>query len=118
MERSNFSISASSLAKALAVRMPERDDSTSPLMPASFTLTSREARAMRLRWMAVNSTNSGITANTRIASSQRMVSMMQNAPRIVTVEMKKSSGPWWASSEISNRSPVTRLISWPVRFLS
>ena len=98
--------------------MPEMEDSTSPLMPASLVLTSVEASIIRLRETAVKITKTGITANTTRASCQRMVSMMQNAPRMVTVEMNRSSGPWWASSVISNRSPVTRLMSWPVRFLS
>ena len=113
-----MALSASSLAKALAVRMPEMEDSTSPLMPASLAFTSVEACIIFLRLRAVKRTNRGITANTISASCHWMVSMMQKAPRMVTEEMKRSSGPWWASSVISNRSPVTRLMSWPVRFLS
>ena len=98
--------------------MPEMEDSTSPLMPASLAFTSVEARIIRLRHRVVNRMNRGITANTIRASSHRMVSMTQKAPRMVMEEMNRSSGPWWASSVISNRSPVTRLMSWPVRFLS
>ena len=62
--------------------------------------------------------NNGTTAKTTRASSHRMVSMTRKAPARVTVEMNRSSGPWWASSVISNRSVVTRLMSGPVRFLS
>ena len=114
----NLSLSAASLAKALAVRMPEMEDSTSPLMPASLAFTSVEARIIRFRLTAVKRMNRGITAKTMRASCHRMVSMTQKAPRMVTEEMNRSSGPWWASSVISNRSPVTRLMSWPVRFWS
>ena len=62
--------------------------------------------------------NTGIITATTSASSQRMVNMTISAPTIVTMEMNRSSGPWWASSVISNRSFVSRLMSWPVRFWS
>ena len=44
--------------------------------------------------------------------------MMTSAPMMVRVEMKMSSGPWCASSVMSKRSLVRRLISCPVRFRS
>ena len=37
---------------------------------------------------------------------------------MVKPEMSMSSGPWWASSVISKRSLVMRLISAPVRLWS
>ena len=44
--------------------------------------------------------------------------MTISAPIMVTTEVSRSSGPWWASSVSSNRSVVRRLISWPVRLVS
>ena len=52
------------------------------------------------------------------ASRHWIVNMTIREPTMVTPEMKMSSGPWWASSVMSKRSAVRRLMSWPVRFLS
>ena len=87
-------------------------------MPAMVCFCRTEAAIIRLRWMMVNTTKMGTMANRMRASFHWMVSMTQNAPMRVTVEINRSSGPWWASSVISNRSLVARLMSWPVRFLS
>ena len=73
---------------------------------------------MRRRWMMVKPTKMGTTANTMRASFHWMATIMHSAPMRVTAEMNRSSGPWWASSVISNRSVVARLMSCPVRFLS
>ncbi len=87
-------------------------------MPAMVCFCRTDAFIMRRRWMMVKPTKMGTTANTTRASFHWMRIIMQNAPVRVTAEMNRSSGPWWASSVISNRSVVARLISWPVRFLS
>ena len=47
-----------------------------------------------------------------------MENIMPSAPTMVTPEIKISSGPWWASSVISKRSAVRRLMSCPVRLRS
>ena len=70
-----------------------------------------EALTIFRRWKMVNSTNTGTTANTMRASFHWMVHMSTKAPPKVTTEMNKSSGPWWDSSVISNRSLVARLIN-------
>ena len=87
-------------------------------MAPVFCLTAREARIMLPRMAISTPRNTGtITATTR-ASCHWMVNMTISAPTMVTAEMNRSSGPWWASSVISKRSLVKRLISWPVRFWS
>ena len=44
-----------------------------------------------------------------------MVNMIRKEPRMVSREMMTSSGPWCASSVMSNRSFVARDRSLPVR---
>ena len=118
LDTSNFSSSASSLAKALAVLMPERPDSMSALMVAVRCFTLIEASCMDLRHFHTTRKNTGMMQAITRASCHWMVNMMASAPTMVTPEMKMSSGPWWASSVMSNRSAVRRLISWPVRLRS
>ena len=66
LARLNRSFSQHSLAKALAVRMPEREDSISVLMWPTFCLTSLETAAIRLRWVVTTRAKMGIkTATTR-----------------------------------------------------
>ena len=61
-------------------------------------------------------------SGTLIISTSASLGLMRqrtmNAPASVTNEMNRSSGPWCASSVMSNRSVVTRDMSRPVRFLS
>ena len=111
LEQRNFSVSSASFANAFAVRMPERLDSTSALMCPTRCLTLREAAPIcRLRASTVTR-NTGSRMHTTSASRHSVRNMMIKAPTIVTNEMKRSSGPWWASSVISNRSLVRRLMS-------
>ena len=114
----NFSLSARSLEKALAVRMPEMLDSMSALMPAMFCFTRRLAWIMFRRLRLTTMRNVGTSSSITRASRHWMVNMMAMAPTRVTPEMNRSSGPWWASSVMSKSSAVIRLIRWPVRFLS
>lgn len=66
LDTSNFCISAVSLAKALAVRMPERPDSISLLITAVFCFTPREAAYMERRQRHTTRKNTGrIRAITR-----------------------------------------------------
>ena len=118
LELSNFWSSAPSLAKAFAVRMPERPDSMSELMTAVFCFTAAEAALMDRRQDQTTAKNTGTMQVITRASRHWMVNMMRRDPTMVTPEMKISSGPWWASSVMSKRSAVRRLMSWPVRFLS
>ena len=115
---SNRSCWASSLAKALVVRTPDRPDSMAALITPVFCLAAREAALICfLRRSAASSSTGSITSSTS-TSSHRMQNITTSAPTMVTREMNRSSGPWWASSVTSNRSLVRRLISCPVRFLS
>ena len=68
--------------------------------------------------LADSSTESGIKIITTSASRHSVRNMMIKAPTIVTNEMKRSSGPWWASSEISMRSLTIRDMIVPVLLLS
>ena len=102
----------------MAVRIPEMLDSMSALMPAVVCLTCREARDMLRRLRFTTMKNTGMSTTITRASRHWMVNMMAMAPRMVTPEMNRSSGPWWASSVMSKSSAVMRLIRWPVRFLS
>ena len=58
------------------------------------------------------------TAARTSASFQLMRNRNTKEPTILMEEMKRFSGPWWANSEISNRSLTSLLIIWPVLFLS
>ena len=98
--------------------MPLMPASISPFISASFTLTCLEVRTMRRRFSSTMTRNSGMMIRITSASFHWMVNMMIMAPMIVTPAMNRSSGPWWENSVISNRSPVIRLSSCPVRFLS
>ena len=98
--------------------MPERLDSISWLMWPVFCLAALDALAMDRRVIMTTARKMGIITATTRASSQRMDVMTTRAPIMVTAEVSRSSGPWWASSVISNRSVVRRLMSWPVRFSS
>ena len=102
----------------MAVRIPEILDSISALMPAVVCFTFLEVLAMYRRFMVTTTANTGISSSITRASRHWMVNMMAIAPTTVTPEMNTSSGPWWASSVMSNSSAVIRLIRWPVRFLS
>ena len=57
----------------------------------------------------------GSTHSSASAMRHSSANMQMNAPTIVVSEMSTSSGPWCASSVISNRSFVTRERSLPVR---
>ena len=109
---------SASLAKALVVRTPERPDSISALMAPVFCLAARDAWDIWRRRYITTSRNTGMMQHTTRASRHWMENITARAPMMVTREMNRSSGPWWASSVSSNRSVVRRLISWPVRFLS
>ena len=102
----------------MVVRTPERPDSISALMTPVFCLAAREAALIWRRRYMTTTMKMGMMRLTTSARRHWMENMTIRAPTMVTAEMNRSSGPWWASSVISNRSPVTRLMSWPVRFLS
>ncbi len=114
----NLSSSSCSLAKALAVRMPEMPDSMPALMTAVFCFTWRDASLMDWRHIHTTTKKTGRMAAITSASRHWMLNMMARAPMMVTPEIKMSSGPWWASSVISNSSLVSRLIRAPVRLRS
>ena len=59
-------------------------------------------------------------SSTRMSSDSFhwFVIRMTMEPMMVSVQMRMFSGPWCASSVMSNRSFVMRLMSAPVRFLS
>ena len=81
-------------------------------------ITAAEAALMDRRQDQTTAKNTGTMQVITRASRHWMVNMMRRDPTMVTPEMKISSGPWWASSVMSKRSAVRRLMSWPVRFLS
>ena len=85
------------------------------LISAVFLRSSTLARRILTRWRAVNHMHSGSVTSSTAASSHRIVNITASAPMIVSVQMMMFSGPWWASSVISNRSFVTRESSTPVR---
>ena len=94
--------------------MPEIALSISSLIPATRRLTSLDARIIARRLEVMNSRISGTTQMSTSARLRWMRQSTVKAPSSVTTEMNRSSGPWCASSVTSNRSLVTRLISWPV----
>ena len=86
-------ISSPSLAKALAVRMPEMLDSIWALMPACRALTSMEARLMLRRRCITKAMPRGRIRATIRVSRHSMRNMMIKAPMMVTVARNISSGP-------------------------
>ena len=114
----NLANSTASLAKAFAVRMPEREDSISALMAAVLALTFLETALIFRRRMVTTTTKMGRITQTTRASRHSIENITMRAPTMVSTEMIRSSGPWWASSVTSKRSLVSRLISWPVRLRS
>ena len=83
----------------------------SALIAPVFFFTRREASRIALRRETMIAINTGIMTATTSASRHSIVAMTVSAPTMVTSEMNRSSGPWWASSVISKRSVVMRLIS-------
>ena len=73
---------------------------------------------IRLRMSITTSRKRGIINPTISASRHWIVPITTSAPKMVTPDVSRSSGPWWASSVTSNRSDVSRLISCPVRLRS
>ena len=118
MESWNFSISAFSLAKAFTVRTPDTPDSTAVLISAVSCFTPRLACRSRVRSSTTTASTAGTRANSTRASSQRIVSRITRDPIRVSPACSRFSGPWWASSVISKRSVVIRLMSLPVRWVS
>ena len=70
----------------------------SELMTAVFCFTAAEAPAMDRRQIQTTAMNTGMMQVMTRASRHWMENMMAREPRMVTPEMKMSSGPWWASS--------------------
>ena len=89
----NFPNSTSSLAKALAVRMPEREDSISALMAAVRLLTCLETALIFRRRRMTTASKMGRMMQTTRASRHSMVNMTTRAPTMVSTEMTRSSGP-------------------------
>ena len=114
----NLPNSTASFAKAFAVRMPESEDSISALMAAVRFFTPRETLLIFRRRVMTTISRIGRMMHTTRASRHSIVNMTASAPTIVSREIIRSSGPWCASSVISNRSVVRRLMSWPVRLWS
>ena len=70
------------------------------------------------RWRMPKMTQAGSMIMRTKVNSGLIVSKMTSAPMMVMEQVRMFSGPWWASSTISNRSLVTRASSTPVLFLS
>ena len=98
--------------------MPEMLDSRFALISEVVSLTFFEDSESFLRDRIVTKIVSGTKIKTITASSILICKRRMNEPIKVKIEIKKSSGPWCASSVISKRSVVARLISFPVLFLS
>ena len=94
--------------------MPEMLDSVAVLISAIFSFTFFEAAMRFFRERAVCRITIGRKIANMATSSHRIVSMSMSEPLSVKKAIKRSSGPWWASSVISNKSFVMRDISWPV----
>ena len=90
----NLSISADSLAKARAVRTPESEDSMPTLMAAVFCFSLREAALILRRRDMMAARNTGRMHATTSVKRHSIDAMMPSAPRMVSVEMSRSSGPW------------------------
>ena len=113
-----MSISARSLAKALEVRIPEMLDSTAALISPVFFFTSLFAFCIRRRSRMEKARQKGRISTSTMVSFQLMVKRTIRAPAMVMTQVRMFSGPWWASSTISNRSLAIRVIRTPVRWVS
>ena len=90
----------------------------SAFMSAILFFTFTDESAMLFLHSITMAANVGTIISTTRASFHSMQNITISAPTIVTMEISMSSGPWCASSVISNKSPVRRFISLPVLFLS
>lgn len=110
----NLPNSTASFAKAFAVRMPESEDSISALMAAVRFFTPREDPAHFPA--ARDDDDKQDRQDDAHDQGQPPLDREHDGERarpIVSREIIRSSGPWCASSVISNRSVVRRLMSWP-----
>ena len=90
---SNLALSCFSLAKALAVRMPEMLLSMAAYISAVLRLTSTLAFFMRTRCDSVNHRHTGIITVSTSARRHSSVYIMPSAPTIVSMQMSMFSGP-------------------------
>lgn len=94
--------------------MPETEDSTLAFTSAMVSRDLVKAACMRRRIFTANSTISGTYRNTMSESHGLTNSSMTIAPTMLMSDVKVSSGPWCASSEVSNRSLTMRDTMVPV----
>ena len=94
--------------------MPDTDDSMPALTSAIFSRERLKAPCMRPRILTANSTMQGTNSATISASQTLTKQSMTTAPAMLINDMKVSSGPWWASSLVSNRSLTMRDMMVPV----
>ncbi len=73
---------------------------------------------MARRFLETKTISRGIRAKIITVKGMLMVQRIIKAPKMLTMEMKKSSGPWWANSEISIKSLIMRDMMVPVLFSS
>ena len=98
--------------------MPEMPDSMAAFISAVWRFTSMFAFFMLTRRESVNMMSSGRQTASTSARRHSMPASTISEPMMVRTLMRMSSGPWWASSVISKRSEVMRLMSTPVRLRS
>ena len=98
--------------------MPEMLLSMAEYISAVLRLTSMLASFILMRCFIVNHAQSGSASVMTSASCHCIANITASAPTIVSVHITMFSGPWCASSVISKRSLVMRLIRTPVRLWS
>ena len=69
-------------------------------------------------FLTTNKIRKGRTAKVIRVSGILMVHRMMKEPTTLTSEMNRSSGPWWANSEMSIKSLTMRDMMVPVLFSS
>ena len=115
MSRAKSARSCASLAKACTTRMPPTFSSSRTLKSPRREKIARQVRVIRPPHTVVTTAIAGTTAAVTRARGTSIHSIRAKAPRNVITAMKRSSGPWWATSPMSSRSRVTRATSRPVR---
>ena len=112
------SISGIKISKAFDIFIPEILFSRLALTAPVSTLVLRNALFILFLWYNVNHTIKGINANINIVRGTLIVHNITNEPISIIIDINKSSGPWWASSEMSIKSLIILDIISPVLLLS
>ena len=98
--------------------MPAMAVSTLALISAVLTRVSLKALFIMVLVLKAKKIINGSTAKVISVSGKLICASMIKAPIKIISDRNRFSGPWWASSDTSNKSLIIRLMMTPVLFSS